>query len=534
MGSVARKARAMAATRTTWPSHIPGATRFSEEDGNFLSPLTLVSQIKGLAQVMRMLNKARVDHNHGRRRAPGNWALIYLVYIISRDANLEPWHRGMQTLPQVWHACGFREIPAYQTVWQRFVELEQFAQVFEEAARLVIQMARRRNPLIGAWHYVDGTEVQTHAKSHHACGPDDACPTKGHKRGPKRNRVNVEDAAALRQQGLVIDPADATRPTTKTSGTPLPPDGTREITEDGVRYVQGGHWWFSRDVDASTRAYKNNRVFEGYESNKDIDLVTHAPLAVVITTARVNEHDVLPELYDRACHNTGVEAVAVMADKGLAVSSVYDFLVERGVTPVMPTRENSKGPVADGRAPSPKAPCDMHGIPTCKHCGLPCDFGGFSTASGKARVWYRCPLPRDAKCRKPQSMLCSKQLRKLIPIWRTSPIYNVLRSQLGNLEHVHEDWRTRYRSGGKTLRDRQRRTGLACQQLRASAAMLVEWCWVMMRQGWLGTRRTERAQPVPLGDNGRYARLIGRRRKMFLLGGAYSAGKPPPGVLLPA
>ncbi len=138
----------------------------------------------------------------------------------------------------------------------------------------------------------------------------------------------------------------------------------------------------------------------------------------------------------------------------------------------------------------------MHGIPTCKHCGLPCDFGGFSTASGKARVWYRCPLPRDAKCRKPQSMLCSKQLRKLIPIWRT-----------------------RYRSGGKTLRDRQRRTGLACQQLRASAAMLVEWCWVMMRQGWLGTRRTERAQPVPLGDNGRYARLIGRRRKMFLLGG---------------
>ena len=305
--------------------------------------------------------------------------------------------------------------------------------------------------------------------------------------------------------------------------------GTAGDPEGGVRCVQGGHWWFSRDVDASTRAYKNKKVYEGYHSSKDIDLVTHAPLAVVVTSARVNEQHIFPELYGRACHNTGVEAVAVMADKGLSVSSVYDFLVERGVTPVMPTRETSKGPVADGRNPFPKAPCDLHGIPTCKHCGLPCDFVGFSTASGKARVWYRCPLPHSAKCRQTQSMLCSKQLRKLIPIWRTSPIYSVLRSQLGNLEHVHEDWRTRYRSGGKTLRDRQRRTGLACQQLRASAALLVEWCWVMMRQGWLGSRRTEREQTVPLGDGGRFASLMRRRRRAFLLGGGYAVGKAPPG-----
>ncbi len=530
----ARKQRAMAVERTAWPSHIPGATRFSEENGTFLSPLTLVSQIKGLAIVMRLLAGALIDHKHGRRRAPGHWPLIYLVYVISREANLEPWHRGMQTLPHIWSACGFQTIPAYQTVYQRFVELEQFAHLFEAAAQLVIKMARRRDPRIGAWIHVDGTEVETHAREHHACTDADACPHKGKKRGPNRNRVSVDEATSLRELDQITPAAELDRPTAKVSGIPIPPDGTREKLPDGTeRYVRGGCWRTSRDPDARTRAYGTEKWWDGQMHHRAIDGFTHAPLATVVTSANVNEQDVLPELYDRATDATGVEAVAVLADKGLAVSSVYDFLVERGVTPVMPTRETSKGKTADGRSPSPDARCDLHGIPTCKHCGLPCDFVGFSTASGKARVWYRCPLPRDDRCRKTQSMLCSKEVRKLIPIWRTSPIYNVLRSQIGNLEHVHEDWRTRYRCGGKTLRDRQRRVGIACQQLRVNAALLVEWCWVMMRQGWLGARRKERAQPVPLNDNGRYARLIERRRKMFLLGGAYSAGKPPDGILLP-
>ena len=150
------------------------------------------------------------------------------------------------------------------------------------------------------------------------------------------------------------------------------------------------------------------------------------------------------------------------------------------------------------------------------------------------RVWLRCPLPSTDACDGVQSMTCSKATRRLIPIWRTSPIYNVLRAQLGLLEHVHEDWRTWFRSGGKSLRERQRRMGLACQQLRASAALLIERVWVLLRQGWIGRRRTERAVAVPLGDKGRFASLMRRRRKGFLLGGGYAAGKAPPGALAAA
>lgn len=529
-----RGAREMAADRTTWPVHIPNATQFSKEDRGLVSPLTLVSQIKGMPQVMRLLATTRVDHNHGQRRSPGDWALIYLAYVIGREANVEPWHRAMQDRPEVWRACGFASIPAYPTVWQRFAELEQFADVFEEAAHLLIQLARRKNPLIGAWVYVDGTECETHAMEHHACGPNDACSYKGQRRGPRRNRVSAEQACLLREQDKITDAKDMARPRKQVPGTPIPEEGSRDETERGVRVVRGGHWWYTRDKDTATRAYGSAKWWDGYMHHRAIDLVTHAPLAVRVTAANKNEKDELPALYERACAATGVEAVAVLADKGLSVSSVYDSLTERGVTLVTPTRKTSKGPVADGRTPASNPRCDMHGIPTCKHCGLPCDFVGFSNKSGKARVWFKCPVPSTAKCEGVQSMLCSKATRRLIPMWRTSPIYNVLRSQIGNLEHVHEDWRTRYRSGGKSLRDRQRRVGLACQQLRANAALLIEWCWVLMRQGWIGPRRTERAQPVPLSDNGRYARLVKRRKKKYLLGGAYAASKPPPGALLPA
>ncbi len=164
---------------------------------------------------------------------------------------------------------------------------------------------------------------------------------------------------------------------------------------------------------------------------------------------------------------------------------------------------------------------------------MPCDLDRFESKK-TARVMFRCPLSSTKKCRGIQSMNCSRALRRLIPIWRTSPIYRVLHSQVGNTKHVHGNWRTWFSSGGKTLRDRRRRVGLACRQLRARAALLIQWVGVLMRQGWISRRRTERVQPVPLNDNGRYARLMERRRKELLFGGGYPSSKEPPGVLTAA
>ncbi len=124
----------LAVARDEWPVQLPGATRFSDEAANFRSPLTLVSQIKGLGhRTMDLLVQALVDHDHGQHRSPGHWPLAYICFVVSREPNIQPWYLRVIDDRSFWSACGFTEgAPAYQTVWQRFAELEQFAHLFEQ------------------------------------------------------------------------------------------------------------------------------------------------------------------------------------------------------------------------------------------------------------------------------------------------------------------------------------------------------------------------------------------------------------------
>ncbi len=177
------------------------------------------------------------------------------------------------------------------------------------------------------------------------------------------------------------------------------------MTDTGVRYVRGGHWWESRDRDARTRAYGQHKWWDGYMHHRAIDLVTHAPLAVSVTPANVNEYDEFPNLYERVVQATGAEATAVIADLGFAVSKVYDFLVERGVTPVTGTRETSKGAVADGRTPSRDPRCDMQ-VSRHAHTAA-CRATSRDSRPPVARLASgsraRCQVPRDASASSPWS-----------------------------------------------------------------------------------------------------------------------------------
>lgn len=103
-----------------------------------------------------------------------------------------------------------------------------------------------------------------------------------------------------------------------------------------------------------------------------------------------------------------------------------------------------------------------------------------------ARRLRCCALPNTEGCQKEQTISCSHDWRRLVLIPRTSPAYAALRQSHENAEHVHREWRARYRSGGKSVADRPKRIGRGCQQLRANAAMLIEWIRVCFRQGWLG------------------------------------------------
>lgn len=513
--------------RNAHPSTIPGATAFADEPPAFRDPVQVVRRVKGMAPLMRTLDQARINHGHGPARGDGHWALAYLAFVISGQANMRPWWRDHHGNGSLWRACGFNDVPAYSTLWERFTELERHAHVFEAAAHHLIRLARRQAPEVGMWVVVDGTECQTHAQPQHNCGPNDACP--GSRDGrikPRFPKVTPEEAA-LRRSKMDPDeepPEEPRLPAPLPGGLmPVPEDGYKELTEDGLRFAAGGHWWLSRDREASGRAYSDKRVWHGYMCVQMTDAHTGAVIAVKIIPANVQECHALPELYDDARRGIGTDPIAVVADRGYSIGPVFSFLTERGVGPIIPWRDFQNGN-------QPTAPAgdrwDRHGIPVCPGCGLSGDFVRFS-AKGSARTWYRCPMPSTPECEKEHSIANGIAPRRLLPIWRTSPIYGALRPLMKTCERVHTNWRERYRVGGKTLADRPRRIGLAWQQLRANAALMIEWLWTNLRQGWVGSRAVRAAaEPLPVGKL--YENLVKARRAESLFGGRYPARGGPP------
>lgn len=513
--------------RSTHPTYIADATRFADEPPSFRDPVQVVRRVKGMAPLMRTLEQARINHGHGPARGDGNWALAYLAFVISGHANMRPWWRDHFGNSPLWQACGFTSTPAYSTLWERFTELERHADVFEAAAHHLIRLARRQAPEVGMWLVVDGTECQTHAQPQHNCGPNDACP--GSRNGrikPRFPKITPEEAALRRSKAEPAEePAEQPAlPAPRADGLlPIPEDGYQEETAEGLRFTSGGHWWLSRDRDAGGRAYGDKKAWHGYMCVQMTDAHTGAVIAVRIIPAQTQEAHSLPDLYESARQGIGTDPIAVVGDRGYSIGPAFRFLTERGVAPIFPWRDFHRGT-------QPKAPpgrrWDRHGIPVCPGCGLSGDFVRFS-AKGSPRTWYRCPMPSTPECEGEHSIGNLEAPRRLLPIWRTSTIYAALRPVMNSCERVHTNWRERYRVGGKTLADRPRRIGLAWQQLRANAALMIEWLWTNLRQGWIGARRSSTpAKPLPVGSM--YENIIKARRAESLFGGRYpSRGGPP-------
>jgi hypothetical protein len=86
--------------------------------------------------------------------------------------------------------------------------------------------------------------------------------------------------------------------------------------------------------------------------------------------------------------------------------------------------------------------------------------------------------------------------------------------------------------GPDCLAVRPKRTGVAWQQLRASAAVAIEWLRVNLRQGWLGNGGRYQASRQRASKY-RYAQILDERAKLNrhgggIAGGRTRAGPPPP------
>lgn len=98
----------------------------------------------------------------------------------------------------------------------------------------------------------------------------------------------------------------------------------------------------------------------------------------------------------------------------------------------------------------------------------------------------------DANGRPREQRIACSDYRALLPMWRDDPIYMELKGD-NPKEGPNDYWRDRYRDAAKgNPQSTPKRLGRAWQQLRANAALLVEWIRIAFRKGWLGSARRNR------------------------------------------
>ena len=461
------------------PAVLPGATKFST-DQVLDDPLWIARTLKSLPQFSSdLLADTNLTKNGGRPRQHGSWALAYLVFAGSRHAHLRPWWG--QTQDSLWRECGFAARPTFQTVWLRFAELEDHSSRFESGAQKLIRHARRHEPRIGNDLHIDGTEAETNARLIHDCQAGDAC-----KRGAA-TLISRPTTDVRAERHLLSEQKPAGEGQDFGVGQNYQPGPA------GARIKIGGCWYKTRDKSAGIRAYGGPRglkkFWHGFYNHKAIDHFTGAPLAVSVVSASVQEHNSYEEILDKAVEAIGDKPRAVVADRGFSIGHVFEHNTRQGIASVIPWR---KTPQEKKRTDHEEF--DRHGIPRCRHCGGEGIFHRFESGS-RLRISFRCAAPQTQGCSKIQSISPTADWRLLIPLWRTEAAYLALRDSHSEYERVHQHWRDRYCVGADDHGTRPRRPGAAWQQLRASAALLIEWTRICSREGWLGSARRNRRAP---------------------------------------
>lgn len=497
-------------SRRSLPEELAGATPYSAMPavGN---PVTVIHTLRGMPRLIKpLLDASKVRYRWGPDRKLGDWPLLYLAFVLSHHSAVQPWYSTVLGHAALWTACGFADVPSLRTVELRFAELEGLAPVFEAQAATLIQKAKARDERVGAWLHFDATESQTHAAPQHDCQPSEPCPTRKtpSSRAPRMRRLSADLAGGLRERRASLPVEVTTAPTLDDGLAPSEIskkywDARRKV----VRFQSGGHWWASRDRDAGTRAYDRGgtvfRAWHGQYGMVAIDHFTHAPIAIGIEPADIQEPVIYEKVLLQAIVNLGgAQPLVVAGDRGLSVKRVFEFNTDRGIASALPyRRQNGSEP----KKRTGSAEYDEHGVPKCRHCGGDSDFVRFRVEVGHGRLWFRCRLPTTAGCDRIQTISCRRNYRYLLPLWRTEEAYAAMRTSHQNYEHVHNDLRTRYLVSPNSLAIRPKRIGIGVHRLRAAAALFIEWVRLMTTVGRFGRRNYATKTTSPKGMPGRIA-----------------------------
>jgi hypothetical protein len=99
-------------------------------------------------------------------------------------------------------------------------------------------------------------------------------------------------------------------------------------------------------------------------------------------------------------------------------------------------------------------------------------------------------------------------------------------------EHNHRDLRIQYLVAPDCLALRPKRPGMACQQLRSSAAVFIEWLRVWQRAGW-GTAKAKADSPTETKGGDMIEWLLRFRAQGRAAAARAPDGPAPPVVLIP-
>ncbi len=316
-----------------------------------------------------------------------------------------------------------------------------------------------------------------------------------------------------------------------------------------------GHLYRTCDKSAGMRRLtrKSGRIeywLGGYALSA-VDMYTKTILAIHCFPANDQEFDHYPDLMRSIRRALGRYPLAVSVDAFSSTEAFFRWNTMRGIATIAPYKY---GRGSQDRQDLRTDLYDEYGIPRCLCCGGEGDqdspgLGLYFDSEGHARIRFRCktPQPGEAGCLKNQSILCSENWRLLVPLSRNTELYYALRKRHLFFEGTLRHWRQLYGSVGKEVMSRLARRGVDAQELRAQAALMMQWFRISLRNGWLaqpdGTlwHQINEQRPVQLSGDRRLPdgsirhgigqaalnRVLGarRRRRIDLPYGAVAARK---------
>lgn len=521
----------MARQRIHFPETLPGATKFSG-DPELNDAASLVQAFKNAEWIYGPLAEAikELVPRGGRPRMAGDWLLVALAFVLSRQGDIQPFHDRAPI--ELWEACGFDHRPSYSITHERLTELEALIPELEAAIGRMVNEFSRLEPRIGRHIHIDGTEAETHSRYAHDCRDDEHCAWR--KEGETADEVNervlgrAKTATAQRQRqrddaGENVDYSDErvldVAPIEEDAENTEPHNG-RARKRPRYRLRTENHWWKTGDPDTGFRTYRKKdggtEGWHGYYHTRAVDDFTGLTVYGLVASSSRTEESQYEEILDgivRAlnppallagvgddCDETLVDALrgrdlrlpeAICGDKGYGFHFIYEMNTRLGIHTITPWRKfgGEVGPTevelttADGF----RFVLDRHGVPHCKHCGGPTKREEFRLATNEnPRIYFRCLLPSapESPCGKLQSVPCSLNWRMLTPVERTDPRHLAIEKRF-QFERSHHHARVRNRNGGKDPIVRPKRLGRAWQQLLLTLGGLLDWYRAGLRHGWL-------------------------------------------------